>query len=254
MILLIKKIAWLLGLCLINTAYANNWDYSLSGGATFSRLVNPTIVQITPLVTNNYVTQFSTQTGPFIGLGVAHVCNNLTYDDGMPLDFSYSLGVSGYYVHLGDVKGIQYPFVNGGSFDTLDYTFKVQSSVAMFESRFFYHWDEWRPYVFAGLGSAWNQFHDYRESPTIPELGAAPVPNAFGNHTKVSFSYELGLGIQHALYATEDLIFSFSVDYRYLNLGKGELGIFPGQAAGVSRLGVSNLNTQGVLLGLHLAV
>jgi hypothetical protein len=78
-------------------------------------------------------------------------------------------------------------------------------------------------------------------------LSAAPVPQEFSDHTKNSFAYEVCFGVQRQFYKTTASRIYASLDYRYFNMGKGQLGSFPAQTAS-NRIHIDNLYTQAVTL------
>ena len=229
---------------------SGNWmakvNLFISGGATFSRNSNVATVRINDVVLNEYNTTVRTNWNPIWGAGISYPFNNVF---GAP--YSISAGVAGYLANLGKIRGIEHPFANGGSFDTLNYEFKTNSKALMIESRLAYTNNSWQPFVLLGVGSAWNNLNGYNEVPTVSKSSATPAL-PFTAHTNISFAYELGLGVQREIYydVVNSISYSASLDYRYINFGKGELGNSAIQTSG-NRLYVSSLTTQGILLTLN---
>ncbi|MDR3476422.1 MAG: hypothetical protein P4M14_00140 [Gammaproteobacteria bacterium] len=227
------------------SCYANKVDFNLSGGAAFANLSNNSSVQINDVVNNYYQSHSHHTVAPFYGLGLGHTFENI---DHRPLNLS--LGVSAYYTDLGSVRGTELPFVNGGNFDTLNYHFNVQSTSLLLEPRLIYTYYAWQPYLLAGVGSAWNRLANYSEAPSDPASSASPAP-FYKSHVRSAFAYEVGIGIQHAIFHDEKnkIDYLLSLDYRYMNFGKGRLTNFSGMTSN-GHLGVSNINMQALVFSL----
>lgn len=228
---------------------ANNVTVFLAGGPDFSTLKNQQLVQINPIVTNAYIPKKHTAWQGFVGGGVAHTLAQ----HWLPLS-QWSLGVAGYFLSLGQVNGVEFPFINDGLYDSLNYKFHAKSTAAMVESRWIYEKHPWQPFVLAGLGNSWNRFSEYSEVPTDPALSATATSLGFDDHTKSSFAYEFGLGIQHSLWQDNmhHIEGKASLGYQYFNLGKGQLGSYPVQRS-TDRLRVNNIYTQAIVLSLNVA-
>lgn len=227
------------------SSHAHQLTAFIAGGPNFSTLKNEKLVQINNFVTNSYQSTVKTDWEGFIGGGLEHSFEKKWWHSNI------SLGIAGYGFNLGQVQGIEYPFINAGIFDTLNYSFKVKSFALLVESRLAYQQYAWQPFIIVGIGPAWNKAQNYQEAPTNPSLSAAPVSPVFRNNTKQAFAYELGLGIQHQLW--EDKInhcrYLASLGYRYFNLGESKLGTFPAQTS-PARLQINNLYTQGIVFSL----
>lgn len=227
-------------------ATANHYEISAMGGMTISELSNNESVQVNPMVINDYDTDEDTSIGPIVGFGLRYGFDGLAHDN-----LSLTLGVSGYYLNYGDIEGTEYPFVNAGSFDTLDYHFRTRTVALMFEPRLVYSKYRFQPYLLTGIGSAWNHAYNYKEMPTDPNGSAAPAPNAFRSQTVNSFAYEVGLGVQYKF--DKDIYHHLvSLDYRYMNMGHADLGTMAGQLTS-DHLEVSPLATQAIVLSLTTA-
>lgn len=245
-----KWILFLILMLLIPLACeANKLDISFMGGPSFSNISNDNNVRINQYMVNEYKTNSHFQTQPLVGVGFAHTFDNFS----QPINISF--GLSSYYVDLGKVKGIEHPFINDGIYDSLNYQFNIRSFSAMLESRLIYTFYDWQPYALIGAGAAWNRFYSYSETPTIPSESAAASPYPFSNHTNASFSYELGVGFQKQIYADKkhQLNYLLSLDYRYLNFGKGNLGPSSVQTSN-NGIQVSNLDMQAIMLSFKISV
>jgi opacity protein-like surface antigen len=229
--------------------YAEKVNVYISGGPTFSQLGNGTSVALNDFVTNNYITNKEAHWSPLWGIGIGHSFENI-----FSKPYTLSLGLTGYSINFGNVKGTEYPFANAGAFDTLNYKFKAQSNALLLESRLFYTGYSWQPFALVGIGSAWNRLSNYSEIPTDSSGSAVPLP-PFSSHTENAVAYELGIGVQRQFF--EDVVnkvrYAVSLDYRYLNFGKGQLGSSSVQTTG-DHLHIDNLYTQGVMLSLNASL
>lgn len=219
------------------------------GGPTFSGLNNEKSVALNTSLTNHYVTSKKTHWDGLWGAGAGVLLNV----ERQPL--VVWLGIAGYAIQFGTIKGLEYPFANDGVFDSLNYRFNARSSALLAESRWFYTtYKDWQPFALLGIGGAWNKLNRYGEVPTNPALSAAPIPRQFGPDTTTSFAYELGLGLQRLLYEDKGrhLNYRGSIDYRYISFGEGNLGRISTQTTN-QRLRINHLYTQGILFSLYVS-
>lgn len=228
--------------------HADKLNLFILGGANVVNLKNTTMVQITDVVTNAYRTQPSTNWQGLWGVGLGHTFQRTNV-------YQLSLNATGYFANLGNVQGLEYPFINDGVYDSLNYNFHAKSTALMFESRLAYTQFEWQPYALIGIGESWNRLSGYNETQIFSALSAAPVSPTFSSRTHNAFAYELGAGIQHQLF--NDLVhkiqYKGGLGYQYFNLGKGELGHFPAQTA-TDRLHINRLTTQAIVLSLNVSL
>jgi hypothetical protein len=246
-----KRIIFLCTLSLISfSCYANKIDLLLMGGPSFSHISNDSHVNINQFMVNKYETDSRSQVEPVVGVGVAHIFDCLFK---MPL--SISIGLSGYYNDFSKIQGTEFPFINDGIYDSLNYQFHAESLAAMVESRLTYTSFDWQPYAIVGVGASWNRLYDYSETPTNPSESAASSPYPFPGHTNTGFAYELGVGMQKKIYLDlkYNMQYFLTLDYRYMNFGKGELGSSFAQTSN-DRLHVSNLDTQALMLALKITL
>lgn len=238
----------LLLLTMTLTAQANHFQLSVDGGFLFSSLSNNETVDVATTVTNLYETDEKTKLGYLGGGTLAYVFEQVAASD-----IDIGIGLSFYYMNYGVISGIEYPMINGGVFDTLDYSFKAQSMAAMLEPKFIYAKYNIQPYAILGFGPSWNRLYDYDEVPSDPNGGAAPASNLFRSNTNVDFAYELGLGLQYVLPEHPHDLFKYlvSADYRYMHMGKGELGTMLTQDTD-DHIEVSPLNTQTLILAITM--
>lgn len=167
----------------------------------------------------------------------------------MSAPFGFGLGPSLHYLNLGKISGTQIPAANilpDG--DPLDYSMKGQSGVLLLEPQIMFTAYRLQPYVFGGIGCAWNTLSNYTET-TPPGSGAAPADNLYGAHTEASFASELGAGLQYLVWrGAEQESVGLRAEYRYFNLGQARLGAANGQI-GSSRM-KANLSANVVDIGI----
>lgn len=237
------KLVFLGLFCLFSClGYANQTSFFIAGGPNFSTLKNNRLVDINEFITNAYQTHMQTQPKGFWGVGVHHTL----LSSRIPLA-QFSLGLAGYFLDLGTVKGMELPFINEGVFDSLNYNFHVKSSSLMVEAKAAYSPHNLQPFALVGVGNSWNRFFDYHEKPTDSSLSAAPA-TGFQDHTQQTFAYELGAGLQYQFGRNKHNHPQYKVAaaYHYFNLGQGALGRSVAQTAN-KRLGIKNLYTQGIV-------
>ncbi len=221
---------------------ANTVNLNLNFGAVLSQLSNSTSLTTAEGLEKSYTANEGTQSGPFVGIGAEYVLDHLT---SMP--FALGLGVSAYYIDLGNISGTENPWVTPGLTDTLDYSMQASSVALMFEPRLTYTAYHLQPYILGGIGCAWNSLSNFTE--TTPPGGGAAASNPYGNNTESSFAYEVGAGVQYPLVANQSSGFILRFEYRYLNLGRSELGGSSGQTTN-QRLTSNNISTNVVDFGL----
>ena len=125
-------------------------------------------------------------------------------------------------------------------FDNHSYQYKVRNTRVAVKGKLLLDKGYWlMPWVSASLGVGFNRAHEYSNAPLIFE--ALPNPN-FVDHTKTTFTYTLGAGVQKALSAH----WQVGVGYEFADWGKSELGRAPGQTMHTG-LATNNLYTNGVL-------
>lgn len=229
--------------------YANFFSISLLGGPTFTHLHNEPYVPLNSVVTNLYQASQHDQTEGMIGVRLGYAFENKWFSS-----YAFSCHVSGYWMNLGKVAGVEYPFINQGMFDTLRYRFQANSRAILFEPELTYTAYRWQPFLRAGLGGTQNNLKNYHEWPTDSASSAASIFPAFNNQTTSQFAYDLGVGIQYQFTeaSNDHPQLSGAVSYQYFNLGQGQLGRFPTQTA-ISRLQVNTLQAQTILFQLALS-
>ena len=240
--LVIKKRIFLVSLaCISLTCHGQLIDLYLSGGPTYSRLNNNSNpIQIDDVIINQYITNDTTHHSGMGGIGIG-----LTYDFG---GFTISPLLAGYYVNFGIVNGIEYPLVNLGSFDTLNYQFYAESAMTMAEARFTFTRYYIQPYLVVGAGLAWNTLYNYSETPTNP-AGSAAAAEPFDSATVSRFAFEGGVGIRVILSGEQNTngVWYLGLDYRYFNTGSGALGKASYQTTD-EKITVSKLATQAAVI------
>jgi opacity protein-like surface antigen len=222
-------------------------DLFFAGGANFPSIDNRTDVTLNNGQTNNYVTNTKTLTKALAGFGLGYTFNNVAFSS-----IDLGLGVMSYYNDFGYVKGTEYPAAVPGNYSSLDYRFDAASFALLAEIKLIYSDSFFHPYVVGGAGNAWNRLSNFHQTPTS---GGRVLPPTFPNQTNSDFAYEAGAGIQFMLPFTHTALmpinFALDLGYRYLDLGKGELGKALGQG---ERLTVSHMRTQAVLLALQITI
>lgn len=241
-------LCWALSLTtMLSTTSVNalHVDGYLSAGGTMPRLVNQANVQVFDDMVNRYATRRLTVTRGTWGGGVA-----LRAPVPQTTQLELSLGLAGYALDFGGIKGVKYPAVNFGDFDPLNYRFKAKSTVGLIESRLIYTAHLWQPYIIAGIGGSNNTLGNYHEMP----LGTA-VPGQLFNHAHHhDTALEAGAGIKRTLFTdTSGKTVALALDYRYFNTGSGHLGAFDQQTTR-DRLRIHHLETDALLLTLNLSL
>lgn len=231
-------------------AFADHFQIPAVGGFTFSSLKNNhEIITVSPdpiLVVNEYHTDVQNQFGYLAGAGLIY-----SFDQVSEAPFTYTFGLMAYYLDLGEISGLESPYINAGDFDTLDFQFDASSLAFLLESKIMYTKYPFQPYAFLGLGLGKNRLNHYKESPTDPNGTAVAAPSPFGSKTVTSFAYELGLGVQHQIanYPSNHLKYFLSLDWRYINLGDAELSTMMNQQSrGAPK--VDTLDTQAIVFSI----
>lgn len=217
----------------------------VAGGPNFSNLKNNSLVAINATLSNAYLARDQAQWQGFGGFGANYRFNT----PNLPA-YQLSLGLAGYFFQLAQVQGIEYPFINAGLFDSLNYGFHAKSASLMVEAKAVYTPHALQPYAVLGIGPAWNKLSAYHEQASNFSSSAAPA-QPFSNHSQTVFSYELGAGLQYLL--KEDpkhhVRYYGSAGYQYFNLDKATLGPSAAQTT-ADRIKIKNLYTQGVIFTL----
>lgn len=226
---------------------AHRYELFISAGANFPWLNNIAPVAMTGAITNTYYVQAERRVGGVAGGGIERVFAPTQH-------FHVTLGPAAYYVDFDKIHGVESPFSNGGSFDTLNYQFLASGAALFLESRVIFSASCWHPFFVLGAGNAWNHLSEYDEKPTDPAGSAAPASEFFHHNTMSSFAYEAGVGISHQFGADKkrDVRYSYALEYRYFNFGAAKLGQSSLQTSD-QVLGVKTLHTSAILLSLSVA-
>lgn len=224
---IIKKLAVIAGLlCASQIAQADGFSVHLQGGISLADLGSKQALWLSPIAESQYDTSSVETLSPFVGLGVAYQWDQLAAN--LP-HLAFNLGLTGYF-EQNTISGVNTPFINAGSFPTLNYTASDRSLALMLEPKLIYTAYSWQPYIVAGIGVASNKVNDYSETPTNPG-GTSASSTIFQGKTYTNLAYEMGIGMQHTLLTTasgSSLI--LAVEYKYMNWGKMGLGTAPGQS------------------------
>ncbi|MCE3044847.1 outer membrane protein [Legionella sp. 16cNR16C] len=129
------------------------------------------------------------------------------------------------------------------SFDNYTYSYKVKHNRIVAKGKLLLDKGYFViPWVSASVGAGFNRSYAFQNTPTIFEA----VPNAdFANHTKTTFAYTLGAGVQKSL----NEHFQVGVGYEFADWGRSELGRAAGQTLNTG-LQLDHLYTHGVLFNL----
>jgi opacity protein-like surface antigen len=128
-------------------------------------------------------------------------------------------------------------------FNNYSYQYQIKHQDIMLKGKLLGNWGwGFMPWVSAGLGIGFNRSHDFTNTPTITE--ALPTAN-FSSNTTASFTYTLGLGIEHAL----NKHWQIGAGYEFADWGQSELGRAKGQTIGEGP-SLSHLYTNAFLLNL----
>jgi opacity protein-like surface antigen len=130
------------------------------------------------------------------------------------------------------------------SADEYSYKYSIKSRQLLAAGKFLYRWQKYYlPYVFLGLGAAWNKAYDYGTS--IPPFST--FTRDYSQNTQTSFSYSLGLGLDYEFYKTLRL----GIGYRFADLGRASLGSAQIDTTSVSgTLSQSHIYTSEILAQL----
>lgn len=112
-------------------------------------------------------------------------------------------------------------------FSLYHYAYQVRSTRLMAEAKFTWQFKQFLPYIDLGIGSAWNRFSNYSESPATVDNFVVYPP--FQSSTRANFAYQAGVGVGYG--------FNFNpcrqgekhervaLGYRYANAGAVASGI-----------------------------
>ncbi len=153
------------------------------------------------------------------------------------------LGVS-YYENSGYLaQGIVYQFTDP-AMGNLFYQYSIQSQRLLLEGKLLTTCHQkYHPFINVGLGRTKNTASDYIETPVVST--SVPMTPGFGNNTSYSFTYLIGAGIEMDI----DPHTRLGLMYRYVNLGKANLGTTPLQES-TTTLSNNPLYTNEVMLQL----
>lgn len=230
------------GLFIANTVFADGFNASFLMGAAGS-YVNGSTQRVTMnnTTTNQYTVSKRGSVEPLIGLGFSYQwCYSA---------ITTQLGLTGFYTQT-SASGINSPDINGGNFDTLNYTATGNSGALMLTPKLIWTKHVWQPYLLAGVGVAVNQLSDYSESQTISGSSAVPTATPFNGATKTNLAYECGVGMQYKFAHNQQYASPIiALDYRFIDWGRVGLSTYTGQPVD-STLSFGQLRTQSVNLRL----
>ena len=191
----------------------------LSAGATWGMLAanNPKVVYDSGLVTDSYPLKNQSSTTAVVGANGGYEFT--VADERMAI----ALGVGayttpGHYTYRGSVSEAVTGF---GTTTLYNYKFTVASTRVMAEAQLTWLCYKLAPFINLGLGSAWNYFSHYTETPAT-STGFVALP-PFKSHTTKTFAYQVGLGVAYTFnFLDQPTIVKherLSVGYRLVGLG-----------------------------------
>ena len=214
-----RNLMMIAGVCVIGTASANEFYWQINAGAVWPYFQQGTqTLAMNAEVDNQYTVSSASTVNGLAGVGSGYQWNFR--------QVSFDLGFSAYYLST-EASGVNSPFINGGSFDTLNYTVSGDSYAFLVEPKFMWDTPKFQPYIFTGVGLALNYLSDYVETPSVLNGGATPTTPPFNNATTPDVAYEAGIGLQTRLGL--DSPWGVSVEYRFMGLGDATLSTYTGQ-------------------------
>lgn len=167
-------------------------------------------------------------------------------------DMSIQAGLSYYQTGNFEVEGTVTQGVDPGSSEIYNYEYSIISRQILIEGKllgsFINNWIH--PYISVGLGASFNSVHDYDAVVDTPFPFATFTPQFDGN-TNISFSYNLGFGVDFDV-AT---FMRLGLGYRYTDLGQANLGDGMINTAPISNtLEQANLRAQEVFAQLTFVI
>lgn len=127
--------------------------------------------------------------------------------------------------------------------DNYTYSYKVYHTHVVVKGKLLLDKGYWLlPWISGSIGVGFNGALSFTSTPTI--FQAEPSPN-FASHTKASFTYTVGAGVQKAL----SQHWQVGVGYEFADWGKSTLGRAAGQTSNQGLM-LNHLYTNGVLFNL----
>lgn len=221
-----------------------NNEMTLSGGLTISSLSNGNqVVPINSFVDNTYDTNNTTNVNGMAGLAYTRLFH-------LKHDVLITIGPALYYTNMDQVNGINHPFSNLTTADTLNYQYGADSWSLMAISKLAYEKYVWQPFITGGIGPSWNRLYNYSEVPTNP-AGMAVSNPAFVNNTEAEFAYMVGCGVERVFYLNQNHAVRYlaALSYQYMNFGSAQLA--PGAIATAGQaIKINTLDTNVILFTL----
>ncbi|KTD08262.1 Outer membrane protein beta-barrel domain-containing protein [Legionella jamestowniensis DSM 19215] len=128
-------------------------------------------------------------------------------------------------------------------FDNYSYGYRINHMHVAAKAKLLFNAGYWViPWISGSAGVGFNHAYDFNNTPLIFE--AIQMPN-FSSHTKTSFSYTLGAGIQKAVSNN----WQVGLGYEFADWGKSQLNRAAGQTLN-SGLSLEHLYTNGVMFNI----
>lgn len=206
-------------------AFSGHSYLGVSAAATFAGLETrtPKITYNNNATTDSYQLNNTGTTSLMTGV-------NFGYEiDATEKTPAFALGLGGYFTP------VQYKY-NGSLIESVaglpnstlnNFQFNLSSTRVMLEAQLTFSLEEFSPavdwispFVNVGVGTAWNHFNSYSESPTS---GSVVVLPPFQARTVTNFAFQAGFGIFYSYnFASEEGFYKHervSLGYRYVDLG-----------------------------------
>lgn len=166
------------------------------------------------LLINRYVTDSSSLASFLFGIGADRLYMKLPYDAEL------RFGGEFFYIRTDKLNGTVEPFINGGSFDTRRFSYRVDSFawLAKVSAKKVNIFRDFSAYVDFGLGPSLNYASAYKER-MINGSTSIPMYPFFQNGSTGKLGVSVGVSLTHML--SHDL--EIMCGYRYINLGNAVL-------------------------------
>jgi opacity protein-like surface antigen len=157
-----------------------------------------------------YAANHSTQTQSLLGgsLGAEFLVSK---------QWDWQTGLGYYQPSAFHAEGTVTQGVDTESENQYSYKYFIQSHQLLIENKLLYHWHGYCPYLYAGIGAAWNNSHSFNVN---IQPAFTTYSNQFQNRSKTAFTYSIGFGIDVPFGEQARL----GVGYRFSDLGGAKTG------------------------------
>ena len=98
------------------------------------------------------------------------------------------------------------------------YNYNINSMRLMLEAQLIWQFNQFMPFINAGVGPAWNRLNGYSEMP-VNNTGFTALP-PFATSTTTNLAYQVGVGVGHE-FRNHDRV---AVEYHFVYLGNHSFG------------------------------